>query len=75
MLKAPNCQSLDNFNQISKKTFDSNDIKSQKENENLKEMKSIFDFISSKNKIIFTLCFDKEVQRNFYMIKKRHWPN
>ena len=53
MLKVPNCKSLYDFNQISQKSlFDSNDIKSQNENENLKEIKSIFDFISGKNKII-----------------------
>ena len=71
MLKVPNCQSLDNFNQISKKTFDSNDIKSQKENENLKEMKSIFDFISSKNKIVFNSCFDKEGAKKFLYDKEK----
>ena len=71
MHKVPNCKSLDNFNQKSKKSFDSNDIKSQKENENLKEIKSIFDFISSKNKIVFNSCFDKEGAKKFLYDKEK----
>jgi hypothetical protein len=71
MLKVPNCQSLDNFNQISQKSYDSNDIKSQKENEKLKEINSIFDFISRKNKIIFKSCFDKEGAKKFLYDKEK----
>jgi hypothetical protein len=37
----------------------------------LKEIKSIFDFISSKNKIIFKSCFDKEGAKKFLYDKKK----
>ena len=71
MFKVPNCLSLENFNQMSQKTFDSNGIKTQKENENSKEIKSIFDFISSKNKISFKSCFDKEGAKKFLYDKEK----
>ena len=71
MLKAPNCQSLYNFNQISQKSFDLKEIKSQNENEKLKEIKSIFDFISDKNKIILKSCFDKEGAKKFLYDKEK----
>ena len=72
MLKVPNCKSLYDFNQISQKSlFDSNDIKSQNENENLKEIKSIFDFISGKNKIILKSCFDEKGAKKFLYDKEK----
>ena len=71
MLKAPNCQSFGNFNNISKKTNISKDIKSQKGNKNLKEIKSIFDFISGKNKIILKSCFDCKGAKKFLHDKEK----
>lgn len=71
MLKAPNCHTFDNSNKLSQQEIDSNDFKSQKENENLKQIKSILDFISGKNKIILKSCFDRKGAKKFLYDKEK----
>ena len=71
MLKTPNCHTFDNSNKLSQQEIDPNDFKSQKENENLNQIKSILDFISGKNKIILKSCFDRKGAKKFLYDKEK----
>ena len=43
------------------------------ESENLRDKKSLFNFISTKNKMFLNSCFDHKGEKNFYLTKVRLW--